>query len=166
MKTSKKILLVDDDIDIITVSQSILEKEGYTVISANNKKEALEKIKSEKPDLAVLDVMMTTQFEGFELAKELSENPEIKGIPYLMMTSVEVLVTTNSSVQEMAREFRKNPKFKDLEVLLVKDIYNGSAGVDYCSGDGRSIWFPVGGFLNKPVDSKKLVPEVKRLLGE
>ncbi len=61
MKT-KKVLIVDDDIDVITVVETILTHEGYEVISANNKKEGMEKIRSEKPDLAILDVMMTTHY--------------------------------------------------------------------------------------------------------
>ena len=58
---TKKILIVDDDIDVITIIETILKKEGYTVISANDKKEGMKKIREEKPDLAILDVMMTTQ---------------------------------------------------------------------------------------------------------
>ena len=75
---SKKILIVDDDIDVINVIQTILEHEGYEVSSANNKKEGLEKAREIKPDLAILDVMMTTHYEGFELAKELTSDPDFK----------------------------------------------------------------------------------------
>jgi CheY-like chemotaxis protein len=73
---TKKILIVDDDIDIITVVKAILSKEGYNVISASDKIEGFKLAYKEKPDMAILDVMMTTQYEGFELAKEFSENPE------------------------------------------------------------------------------------------
>jgi len=163
MKTTK-ILLVDDDIDIIYVLQAILTKNGYSVIAANNKIEGMKKLREEKPDLAILDVMMTTQYEGFEMAKEINDDPELKKIPILMQTSIEVLVTTNSSVQDMAREFRKNPGFKELYVLLVKDIVSNNAGIDYLSENGKSIWFPVDGFLSKPVDVNKLIPEIEKIL--
>lgn len=161
---TKKILIVDDDIDVITIIETILKKEGYTVISANDKKEGMKKIREEKPDLAILDVMMTTQYEGFELAKEINDDAELSKMPVLMQTSIDILTTTKPDVQAMAREFRKNPGFKDLHVILVKDINSGKAGVDYLSEDGRSIWFPVDGFIRKPVDAKKVVPEIKRIL--
>ncbi|MCX7862470.1 MAG: response regulator [Bacteroidales bacterium] len=164
MKT-KKILIVDDDIDVINIIETILKKEGFEVISASDKKEGMKKIKEEKPDLAILDVIMTTHYEGFELAKEITDDPELRNMPILMQTSIDVLTTTKPDVQAMAREFRKNPGFKDLHVLLVKDINTGKAGVDYLSEDGKSIWFPVDGFIRKPVDAKKIVPEVKRILG-
>jgi CheY-like chemotaxis protein len=162
---TKKILIVDDDIDVITIIETILKKEGYTVISANDKKEGMKKIREEKPDLAILDVMMTTHYEGFELAKEINDDAELSKLPVLMQTSIDILTTTKPDVQAMAREFRKNPGFKDLHVILVKDINSGKAGVDYLSEDGRSIWFPVDGFVRKPVDAKKVVPEIKRILG-
>ena len=161
---SKKILIVDDDIDVITIIETILKKEGFSVISATNKVEGMQKIKEEKPDLAILDVMMTTHYEGFELAKELTEDPELKNMPVLMQTSIDILTTTKPDVQSMAREFRKNPGFKELHVLLVKDINTGKAGVDYLSEDGNSIWFPVDGFVRKPVDANKVVPEIKKIL--
>ena len=135
---TKKILIVDDDIDVITIIETILKKEGYTVISANDKVEGMKKIKEEKPDLAILDVMMTTHYEGFELAIEITDDPELQKIPVLMQTSIDILTTTKPDVQAMAREFRKNPGFKDLHVILVKDVNSGSAGVDYLSEDGKS----------------------------
>ncbi|HNZ42837.1 MAG TPA: response regulator [Bacteroidales bacterium] len=163
---TKKVLIVDDDIDVITIIQTILQKEGYKVVAANDKIEGMKKIKEEKPDLAILDVMMTTHYEGFELAKEITDDPELSKMPVLMQTSIDILTTTKPDVQAMAREFRKNPGFKDLHVILVKDINTGKAGVDYLSEDGKSIWFPVDGFIRKPVDVKRLLPEITRILGE
>ena len=161
---TKKILIVDDDIDIITVVKAILSKEGYTVISASDKVEGFKLAYKEKPDLAILDVMMTTQFEGFELAKEFSENPEFAHMPVLMMTSIDVLTTTKAAVQEMAREFRQDPNYRELDVLLIRDVITGKAGIDYRTEKGPSVSLPVDGFLRKPVDGKKLVPAVQQLL--
>lgn len=166
MNTKKKIVIVDDDIDIITVVESILKSKGYEVLSANDKKEGIALIKSEKPDLAILDVMMTTQFEGFELAKEITEDPILKNMPVIIQTSIEVLTTTKSSVQEMARQFRMEPAFSDLRVILVKDIVSGSAGVDYLDENGKTVWFPVDAFVKKPVSANVIVPEVERLLNK
>jgi CheY-like chemotaxis protein len=99
METNKKILIVDDDIDVITAIETILTKEGYEVHSAMNKKEGIEMLRSIKPNLAILDVMMTTQFEGFELAEYILNNPEFKDIPFLMQSSIDILMTSNASIQ-------------------------------------------------------------------
>lgn len=160
----RKVVIVDDDIDVISVIETILTKEGFTVISANDKTEGMKVIREVKPDLAILDVMMTTHYEGFELAKEITETPELKGMPILMQTSIDVLVTTKPDVQAMAREFRKDPGFKELHVLCIKDTVTQKAGVDYLSENGESIWFPVDGFIRKPVDAKRLLPEIQRIM--
>lgn len=164
MELTKKILLVDDDLDIIAIMETFLKKEGYKVIVANDKTEGMKLALQEKPDLAILDVMMNTQYEGFELAKEIVECKELKNMKIIMHTSIDVLTTTKLSVQAMAREFRKDPNYKDLQVLLVKNIENGTAGIDYRTEDGETVWFPVDSFVRKPVDVAKLLPEVSRLL--
>lgn len=164
METRKRILVVDDDIDVITVLKAILTKEGYEVISAVNKEEGLVKLRTEHPDLAILDVMMTTQYEGFDMAREMLSNPEFKNIPFLIQSSIDILVTSKVSVQDMAREYRKDPNFKDLQVILLKNITDGSAGIDYKGEDGRTYWFPVRGFIRKPVDAAKIIEEIKKHL--
>jgi len=162
MEAKKKILIVDDDIDVITAIETILTKQGYEVFSAMNKKEGLEMLRKIKPNLAILDVMMTTHYEGFELAQEMLKNPEFKDIPFLMQSSIEILMTSNASIQAMAREYRQNPEFKDLQVLLLKNISDGTAGIDYKGDDGKSHWFPVKGFIRKPVDAQKIIPEIEK----
>ncbi|MDO8898440.1 MAG: response regulator [Bacteroidales bacterium] len=161
-----KILVVDDDMDVITVLEQMLGNEGYEVISAFNKEEGIELALKEKPDLAILDVMMTTHYEGFEMAREFVDNPELCSIPTIMETSIEVLMTTKPSVQAMAREFRNDPNYKELQVILIRDIVTGNAGIDYRAEDGRSVWVPVDGFIRKPVDKSRLLPEIERVLAK
>jgi twitching motility two-component system response regulator PilH len=163
---TQKILIVDDDVDVINVISTILENEGFEVIIAGGKDEGLAMARTEKPDLAILDVMMNTHFEGFELAEALINDPALSGMPILMQTSIEVFTTTKESVREMAREFRQDPNYRELQVILMKDIVSGNAGIDYRNDRGQSIWLPVDGFLKKPVDSKKLLPEIRSLLSK
>jgi len=85
---SAKIVVVDDDQDIRDSLQAILEGRQYTVITAADKTEGLEKIRTEKPDLAILDVMMSTWEDGFEMARELKKDPQFKNMPILMLTGV------------------------------------------------------------------------------
>ena len=84
-----KIMIVDDDPDYINVVKTILEKEQYIVVSAGDKTECMEKIKPEKPDLAILDVMMDAWQDGFEMSRQLKKDPEFKNMPVLMLTAVE-----------------------------------------------------------------------------
>jgi len=83
-----KILVTDDDQDIRDSLQAILEAQNYTVITAADRNEGMEKIKDEKPDLMILDVMMVKMQDGFEMARELKQDPEYKDIPILMLTGV------------------------------------------------------------------------------
>lgn len=84
-----KILIVDDDIDFTVSLQAILENQQYNVITAINKIEGMEKVRIEKPDLVILDVMMETTQEGFEMSRELRKDPEFKDLPILMLTSID-----------------------------------------------------------------------------
>lgn len=83
-----KIVIADDDEDLRDSLQAILENQQYTVITAADKTEGMEKIKTEKPDLAILDVMMATWQDGFEMSRELKKDPEFKDMPILMLTGV------------------------------------------------------------------------------
>lgn len=85
---SPKILIVDDDVDHTKSIQIILESEDYSVVTACDRNEGMEKIKLEKPDLIILDVMMITWHDGFEMSRELKKDAEFKEIPILMLTAV------------------------------------------------------------------------------
>lgn len=83
-----KILIVDDDPDYTKALQAILESGQYAVVTAANRTEGMEKIKDDKPDLVILDVMMSTWSDGFEMSRELKNHPQYKDIPILMLTAV------------------------------------------------------------------------------
>lgn len=83
-----KIVIADDDPDIRVSLQAILESQQYTVVTAVDKTDGLEKIRAEKPDLAILDVMMSTWEDGFEMSRELKKDPQFKDMPILMLTGI------------------------------------------------------------------------------
>ena len=81
----KRVLLVDDDRDFIESTKAVLE-EKYEVLVAYDGDEGIEKARSEKPDLIILDVIMPTE-DGFSAAEKLKEDPELSAIPIMMLTS-------------------------------------------------------------------------------
>ncbi|MBN1392116.1 MAG: response regulator [Sedimentisphaerales bacterium] len=84
----KKILIIDDDPDITEAVKVILEKQGYAADIAEDGSKGMERVKANKPDLIILDVMMNTLSEGFLVSRELKKDPKYKQIPILMVTSV------------------------------------------------------------------------------
>ena len=87
MKAQTSILVVDDDPDIRDSITIILTSHNYTVHTASNGKEAVQALEEKKPDLMILDIMMASDTEGFDLAYDLRERPEFKSLPIIMLTS-------------------------------------------------------------------------------
>lgn len=89
-----KILMIDDDPDIITAIRIPLEASGYEFYAAKDGAEGLERVKEINPDLIILDVMMETATEGFQLSLKLrdrspdSEYTAYRDIPILMLTAI------------------------------------------------------------------------------
>ncbi len=87
MTTKGDVLLVDDDRDIRDSLKIVLENSGYAIRTAMNGREALAAIKNRLPDIMILDIMMSSDTEGFDLAFELQQMPEFKNLPIVIMTS-------------------------------------------------------------------------------
>jgi two-component system alkaline phosphatase synthesis response regulator PhoP len=86
MKQRPKILLVDDDVDLVKVMSGALESKAYEVIVAYNGQEGLEKARKEKPDLVILDILMPVA-DGFTFADQFRKDPSFTKIPVLALTS-------------------------------------------------------------------------------
>ena len=82
----KKILVVDDEPELVDVLTLRLESKGYEVVSGSNGEEALEKTKEENPDLIVMDVMMPPP-NGFQVCRILKDDSQYKNIPILLLTA-------------------------------------------------------------------------------
>ena len=83
-----RIVVVDDDPDILAATQAILVTAGYEVSVAGGRNQGMDTIGTSQPDLIVLDVMMDTWQDGFAMARALKQDPLTRGIPILMMTAV------------------------------------------------------------------------------
>ena len=84
-----RFVVTDDDQDIRAFLKAVLEGQGHTVVEAANRDEGMQAIAAEKPDLIILDVMMAGWQDGFEMARELKQDPEFKDTPILMLTGIE-----------------------------------------------------------------------------
>ena len=81
-----KILVVDDEPTIVRLMEFILARQGHEMIVAVNGEEALEKIKSQQPDLVLLDIMMP-RIDGYEVAQRLRADPATASLPIIMLSA-------------------------------------------------------------------------------
>jgi two-component system alkaline phosphatase synthesis response regulator PhoP/two-component system response regulator VicR len=81
-----RILAVDDEPNIVRLIQVNLERQGYQVETANNGAQALAKIRANRPDLLVSDVMMP-EMDGLELVKNIRMDPALESLPIIMLTA-------------------------------------------------------------------------------
>ncbi len=84
---AKKILAVDDEPSIVKLVTTALTARGYEVVTAYDGEEALSKVRSEKPDLIVCDIMMP-KMDGREVARRLAEDPATKHIPLVFLSAI------------------------------------------------------------------------------
>ena len=133
-KKKEKILVIEDDEQMVEFVKKVLEAHSYQVHSAPSAEKGLKKVKELSPDLIILDVMLETKGEGFWTAQKLkstdaqSEYREYSHIPILMLTAIHTQT-----------EFRFSPET-----------------------DGE--YLPVEDFVEKPVEPGELVQKVKNLL--
>ncbi|MBI2252314.1 MAG: response regulator [Armatimonadetes bacterium] len=98
----KKILVIDDNVEFTVMIELILKSFGFEPIIALNGKEGLKKVELEKPDLALLDIMMPG-IDGFEVLLKIKSHPEYKNIPVIMLTA-----KTDDSDKKKAFDFGAN----------------------------------------------------------
>lgn len=119
-----KILVVDDDSGLGSLVKNILEKEGFSIALASNGEEAIDKMKKEKPELVLLDVMMP-KMSGWDVVKVMEEMPEFKQIPVAMLT-VKPLTLDVLYSKEVERiiDYIQKPFTKQELVKKVKEIFS------------------------------------------
>jgi len=119
---AEKILIVDDEFDTLRLVGLMLERQGYSIIAAENGQKALEALKKEKPDLVLLDIMMPG-IDGYEVAKRIRMDEEMGDIPIIMFTAktqVEDKVTGLESGVDVYLTKPTQPRelFAQVKVLL------------------------------------------------
>lgn len=98
--TGKTILLVDDDADFAAALTSVLEEAGFRVLRAPNGRQGLKLAKIERPDLVLMDIIMSERTEGFFTIQEFRHTPELQAVPIFVL----------SSLYSTARDFQVAPE--------------------------------------------------------
>ncbi len=86
MSDRRTVLVVDDEPDVLLLCRVNLEFEGYEVIEAADGEEAMERVRSARPDVVLLDVMMP-KMDGWQVLGAIKEDPELADIPVVMLTA-------------------------------------------------------------------------------
>lgn len=125
MSDRKLILVVDDDTDLVEMVSMKLESKQYRVAKAYDGVEAMDRIREERPDLIILDVMMPRK-DGYTLCDELKKSEEFKGIAIILLTAVtEAIKTTNythmGGKTTLADDFIPKPIDLDKLMEIVED---------------------------------------------
>ncbi len=120
-----KVLLVDDDLQILRSLRVYLELENYCVETASDGREALEKIYQNKPEILVLDIMMP-EMDGFEVLEKIKSDEIFKDVPVIMLTAkgqdVDVVKGYEMGASSyMTKPFNLNELVENIELVLNYD---------------------------------------------
>jgi CheY-like chemotaxis protein len=110
-----KILVVDDDVDFLEATTTLLEAKGYAVVTAADGEEGYQKAKQEKPCLLLLDVMMAHDSEGFDSARKLNEDPATKDIPVIIISGIR-------KAKGLPFSFDPDPDWLPVKAVLEKPV--------------------------------------------
>ncbi|MBK7630450.1 MAG: response regulator transcription factor [Ignavibacteriales bacterium] len=122
----KKILLVDDEPDIVEFLKYNLEQQNFEVIVGHNGEEALQKL-SEKPDLIVLDIMMP-KLDGFETCKRIRQNKEFENVPIVFLTAKAGEIDEIKGLELGASDYIQKPISPNKLIARVKSNFRKAEG--------------------------------------
>ena len=146
---AKKVLIIDDDANIVKYLSVALGKSGYETMGAHDGKDGLEKVGEFAPDLIVLDIMMPKK-TGLVVFRQLRGHDEYKSIPVIMLTSIADVMDEQEALAT------EEPEFDGLREVLAKAIRK-------MREDGLE---KPELFVDKPVDPLELVENVRGLIGD
>ena len=114
MTVKKKILLIDDDRDFLMATKLILERSGYEIFLAESGKSGLDMIESTSPDLAIVDMMMETWGEGFDVISKIRSLDMGKDMPLIMLSGVDL--------QGPYQSYEPSDEFPKVNMILHKPV--------------------------------------------
>ena len=115
-----RILIVDDSPTEIHVLQTMLEKHGFEILTADSGEAGVEAAKSEKPDLVLMDVVMPGM-NGFQATRQISKNPDTSSIPIIIVTTKDQKTDRMWGMKQGAKDYVTKPAE---EADLVEKIRN------------------------------------------
>jgi len=115
-----RILVVDDEPTLVRLMEFILAKQGHTMLVATNGEDALAKVKSERPDLILLDIMMP-RIDGYEVARLIRADDEIKETPIIMLSAKAQEDDIARGLEIGVNEYITKPFAPDRLVQVVND---------------------------------------------
>jgi CheY-like chemotaxis protein len=121
MTTKKKVLVIDDEVDLCTTIKAQLEANGYTGLTAFSGKEGLEKASSQKPDIIILDLMMPVM-DGFEVCKRLKKDPQTSPIPVVVLTALEQEESAKKALTAGAEGYLVKPFEPDSLMFTIREF--------------------------------------------
>ena len=118
-----KVLIVEDNPVIVRMSEKLLTANGYDVITAGNGKEGLDRARSDRPDVILLDIILPVM-HGYEVCGELKKNPATQDIPVIIITGTGLEEIARKESQIEAQGFIAKPyDFKAIDALI-KQVLN------------------------------------------
>ena len=123
---SEKILIIDDDLDTLSLVDLMLQRKGYQTAAATNGEQGLLKMQEDIPDLLLLDVMMPGM-DGYEVARQVRNNPQTSSIPILMFTAKSQMDDKISGFSAGADDYLTKPTHpselqEHIQILLSRSI--------------------------------------------
>ena len=116
----KKILIVDDQMEVRELVEVTLRNEDYTILKAGSGEEAIEITRAEKPDLVIMDVMMPGKYNGLEATKILKNDPDTKDCKIIILTSKGQKTDVEEGFKAGANEYFIKP-FSPLDLIKKVD---------------------------------------------
>ncbi len=116
----KKILIVDDQVEVRELVEVTLRMEEYDILKAESGEEATEVAKAEKPDLIIMDVMMPGKYDGLEATRIIKNDPETKNIKIIMLTAKGQKADLDKGFEAGADEYFIKP-FSPLDLIKKVD---------------------------------------------
>lgn len=121
-KRMVNVLCIDDNPDVLELLSSILESDGYNVITASSGRHGIESALAFRPDLIILDLMMP-EIDGFEVVKTLKSNPYTQHIPILVFTSKDLTMEDRLRLAGKIENFMQKSHFSREDLLMIiKDL--------------------------------------------
>lgn len=88
MSSVGKILIVDDDPDFVEYTRIVLDSQGYQVQTAATAEVALRMMREDRPDVVLLDVMMSYVLDGLNIARQMHDDPDLRDVPVIMISAI------------------------------------------------------------------------------